>query len=283
MARKRRRRNQASQNKKQKRTNGTVAAPINNNKGDEAQYQRNLNVLGRELLKAVQQEVLPFLKANQESYVMDGLSDDLRAIFEQLNRRFSGVVTAGFAQTVAGNMVNEIDEQNQQRFRSSVRGATGIDPSAIMQEEGLQDFVTASINRNVQLIKSLPEEYFKEIETIVYNGITSGARYSTIAKEITAKVGSANSKLKNRIKTIARNEVTKINSQMAVRRSEELGITEGIYRTVQDERVRPCHAELEGVRYELKKGAWSKTCQKWIIPGVTDVNCRCSYSPVIEV
>ena len=42
----------------------------------------------------------------------------------------------------------------------------------------------------MQLIKSLPEEYFKDISTIVNNGYLSGARYDTIAKQITAKTGS---------------------------------------------------------------------------------------------
>ena len=79
------------------------------------------------------------------------------------------------------------------------------------------------------------------------------------------------------------NEVQTINAQMNQKRNASLGIKEGIFRTSEDEKVRPCHKELNGVRYELSKGAWSKTCGRWIIPGVTDINCRCSFSPVIEV
>ena len=87
----------------------------------------------------------------------------------------------------------------------------------------------------------------------------------------------------NRIKTIARNEVQTINAQISLRRSESLGIKKGIYLTSGDERVRPCHKELDGVEYDLSKGAWSKKCQKYIQPGITDINCRCSFRPVIEV
>ena len=70
------------------------------------------------------------------------------------------------------------------------------------------------------------------------------------------------------------NEVQTINSQITLRRSQSLGITEGIFRTSEDEKVRTCHDELNGVKYLLKKGAWSKTCQKFIQPGITDINCR---------
>lgn len=266
-----------------KPNNRVIAAPIKNNKGDEVTYLKRLNILGRELLKAVQTEVLPFLKANQESYVMDGLSDQLEVIFEVLNKRFTGAVTAGFAETVATTSINELVAQNEQKFRSSIKGVTGIDPSAIMRAEGLEDFVKGAINKNIDLIENLSEEYLKTIKIEVYNGVTSGARYSTIAKRITAETGSANAKLKNRIKTIARNEMSTINAQITLRRSEALGITRGIFRTSDDERVRECHRELDGVEFELKKGAWSKTCEKWIIPGVTDINCRCDYSPIIEL
>lgn len=242
-----------------------------------------MNVLGIALMKAINEEVLPVLKAQQSSYVLDGISDQLEVIFRRLNGRFTGVVTAGFAKATATQMVEKVGSANQRKFESSIRRTTGINPGELISAEGLEDFISGSINKNVSLIKSLPQEYLQQVETIVTNGVTSGARYSTIAKQITALTGSANSKLKGRIKTIAMNEVQTINTQMTIRRSEALGITKGVYRTSEDERVRKCHRELNGKEFELKKGAWSPSCGKFIIPGVTDINCRCTYSPVIEV
>lgn len=259
------------------------AAPVKPLKSEEAAYKRQMNLLAIEMMKAINAEVLPILKAQQSAYVLDGISDTLEVIFRRLNSQFTGVITAGFAKTTAANMVEKVGTTNERKFNNSIIRSTGIDPGMIVSTEGLEDFVKGSINKNVSLIKSLPEEYLKQVETIVMNGVTSGARYSEIAKQITAIKGSANSKLKNRIKTIARNEVQTINAQMTVRRSESLGITKGIFRTSEDERVRKCHTELNGVEFELKKGAWSKSCGKFIKPGITDINCRCTYSPVIEV
>lgn len=235
------------------------------------------------LIQAVRTELLPYLKANQNVYVADGIGDQLGVIFRRLNGTFTGTAVAGFAKNTAAQMVEKVGIANRNRFNRSVAGATGVDLGSIITAEGLEDFITLSINKNVSLIKSLPEEYLKQVETIVNNGVVSGARFSTIEKEITAKVGSANSKLASRIKTIARNEVQTINSQITLRRSEKLGIKRGIYRTSEDERVRTCHKELNGVEFEIAKGAWSKSCQKFIQPGITDINCRCSYSPIIEV
>lgn len=311
-----------------------IAAPVKSQKGIEVKYRKQLNKLGKALIIAVRTEVLAYLKANQSSYVVDGLiitiaesklkfisdsfnmdgeyelwaeykeytdgilkdsqkkikqfkirdgiGDQLGVIFRRLNGLFTGNATISFAQVAASQMVEKVGLANKNKFDRTVTRATGVDLGSIITSEGLENFTALSINKNVSLIKSLPGEYLKQVETIVNNGVISGARFETIAKEITTKTG-ANSKLANRIKTIARNEVQTINSQITLRRSESLGIKKGIYRTSKDERVRKCHDELDGVEFEIKKGAWSKTCRKFIQPGITDINCRCTYSPVIEV
>lgn len=239
--------------------------------------------MGKALVVAVREQVLPFLNANKSTYTIDGIGDQLGIIFSKLNQQFTGVIIAGFAKNTATSMVEKTSKNNKDKFDKSIHRATGVDLGSVITAEGLEDFLSLSINKNVSLIKSLPEEYLKQVETIVNNGVVNGARFSTIAKQITSATGSANSKLANRIKTIARNEIQTINAQITLRRSDALGITRGIYRTSEDERVRPCHAELNGVEFELKKGAWSKSCGRFIQPGITDINCRCSYSPIIEV
>lgn len=306
-----------------KKNKQAIASPVKSQRGLEVAYRKQLNKLGKALLKSIRIELLPFLKSQQPTYVADsapvdlsyiqdhfegseyilddsyiryrdtilfesrkhlsdGIGSQLGVIFRRINSQFSGTAMASFAEFTASEAVEKTARVNKQKFDRSVHRATGVDFGAVVSGEGLDDFVELSVNKNVSLIKSLPEEYLTQIETIVNNGVVSGARYRTIEKEIIGKTG-ANSKLNNRIKTIARNEIQTINSQITLRRSEKLGIKEGIFRTSQDEKVRKCHKELNGERYEIAKGAWSKTCQKFIQPGITDINCRCSYSPIIEV
>lgn len=267
-----------------KRKKKTVKAkPITSLRGLEKEYQKELMLLGRALAKAIKTELLPMLKAEQSSYVVDGVANNLAAIFGKLNKEFNGTATLSFANQTAGAIVKKTEQKNKKRFDQSVKAATGVDLGSVISAEGLGEFIQLNVGNNVNLIKSIPEEYLKSVETIVTNGVSSGARYSTIEKQILSKTGSANSKLINRIKTIARNEISTINSQITLRRSEALGIKKGIYRTADDERVRKSHAELNGKEYVLAKGAWSPSAQKLIIPGLTDINCRCSYSPIIDV
>lgn len=265
-------------------TNKTrTASPVKSQKGLERKYRRELNKLGRALIKSVNTELLPFLKAEQSTYVSDGISASLALIFEKLNSRFSGTAIAGFSQNVASTMVNTVGISNKNKFDKTVKAATGVDLGAVVTTEGLNEFVDLSINKNVSLIKSLPEEYLKQVEVIVNNGVTSGTRFSTIAKEISGAVGSANSKLAGRIKTIAMNEVQTINAQITKRRTEALGVTDGIWRTSEDEKVRKCHDVRNGKKFSLNKGLFSSCDGKFLFPGITDINCRCSFSPIIEV
>lgn len=267
---------------KKKKIKTKIIPAIKSQRALEVKYRRQLNKLGKALIQAVNEEVLAYIETQQETYIADGIGDQLGLIFKKLTARFTGTATFSFAKSTAEQFVNKVGISNKKKFDRTVQRATGVDLGAIITSEGLEDFVTLSVNKNVGLIKSLPEEYLKQVETIVNNGVVSGARFSTIKKEIISKTG-ANAKLAGRIKTIAMNEIQTINAQMTLRRSETLGIKEGLYRTSEDERVRQCHKELNGVRYDLSKGAWSKTCQKFIQPGITDINCRCSYSSIINI
>lgn len=241
-------------------------------RGLERKYQRELAKLGKALTKAVRVELLPYLKAQQPGYVADSLGADLATIFRKLNQQFTGTMAISFAQTTATNMVEETGRKNKAKFDRSVKVATGVDLGSVVREEGLQDFIELSVNKNVSLIKSLPEEYLKSVETIVNNGVIEGTRFSEIAKKITARTGSANSKLANRIRTIARNEVSTLNAQISQRRSENLGITRGIWRTSEDESVRECHVKRNGKEYNISKGLYSNCDGKTIKPG-EEINC----------
>lgn len=269
-----------------------VATPVKPLIAQERRYRIELMKLGRLLAKSIRAEVLPFIKAHEQEYVLDGVGSNLEIIFGKLNTRFSGIISAGFASSTATQMVTKVTKTNKKKFDASIERAMGVDLGAILQAEGLVDFMETSINRNVSLIKSLPSEYLKSVETIVTNGVTSGARYSTIANQILGKVGTANSHLSGRIKTIAMNEIQTINSQLNLRRSDALGITEGYWRTGEDEKVRgnpsgkyptakPSHYKLNGVRFNLKKGAKTEVGTH-IKPG-EEINCRCSYSPIIDL
>lgn len=256
--------------------------PIKSQRAMELAYTVELNKIGSLMLAEIRKELLPYLKNNEQTYRSDSLGDDIGKIFNGFSAKFTGSLSGSLAESIANKFVAKVDLWNKKKFNKSIERASGVDLGNIVATEGLSDFLSLSSQKNASLIKSLPEKFFSDIEVIVNNGLVNGTKYNEIAKQIMSKTG-ASGKLASRIKTIARNETQTLNAQLTVRRSKSLGIKRGVYITAGDVSVRACHKELNGVEFDLNKGAWSKICQKYIIPGVTDINCRCSYSPIIEV
>lgn len=259
-------------------------------KGQGLAYFRQLNRLVIELKRAVKEQVLSVLKARKSEFVSDGIGIDIITILAQMKQRYSQENVGIRANNIAVPAVNQVVGSNQRKFEKLVSNTVGVDIAGILTGEGLTDFVETQVVKNSTLITNMTSEYLKEVETVIINGVNSGLRYEEIAKQIQARTGSAGSKLTNKARLIARNEVANINSQLTKRRSEDLGIKEFIWSTSDDERVRgdpgglypdakPSHFRLDGKRFSWKDGA--KTINGSIWPG-SEINCRCVAINVIS-
>lgn len=274
--------------RKKNRVTAKTAPP---RKGLEFQYFRQLKQITRELQKEVSEMVLMLLKTRKREFQSDGIGLDVNQVLASLKQKWGS--QGGFVNSAKGiglAMVNRVNASNRGAFVRNLQGAVGVDINAILREEELRDFVESQVSKNVSIIENLPVNYLNQIEILVNNGVSQGLRFEEIAKQITAKTGSANAKLLNRIKTIARNEVANINSQLNKRRSETLGIKKFIWQTAMDERVRgnpgglypnarPSHYHLNGKEFTWRKGAKTSAGSVW--PG-SQINCRCVAINVIS-
>lgn len=129
---------------------------------------------------------------------------------------------------------------------------------------------------NVALIESIPAQFFAEIETTVKDAVQSGRLTRDVMKDLQGRYGVS----KSRAELIARDQIGKLNGQLTEQRQTSLGITEYIWSTSKDRRVRDMHADLEG------------TVQRWDDPPVTNENgdrnhpggdyqCRCVSVPIL--
>lgn len=162
---------------------------------------------------------------------------------------------------------------NKTRFYSAMEGAIGINLQTIVQNEGLEDILVATTRENVALIRSIPEEYFKKIETVVFTGTTRSNAAGSMIKQI-QKIGKVTA---NRAKLIARDQTSKLNAALTQQRSENLGVEEYIWRTAGDERVRETHRSKNG-----KVFRWDNPPKDTGHPG-QDIQCRCVAQPIIKV
>lgn len=261
---------QEKQKRKSKKVKEKTPRPIKTPKGVEVKYRKTLQSLAKKLSNLATAELIPVLKQLQPEYVNDGYALSLSQVFDRMVGTFANIDKQ--AQIVAGSFVDGTNSNNRKRFYSAIEKSVGVDLSSIVQGEQLEDILIGSTRENVTLIKSIPAEYFKKIETIVFTGTTQGNKVSSMIKDIQKLNGST----KKRAKLIARDQTSKLNSVLNQQRQQNLGVEEYIWRTADDGKVREDHAANNGKRFR-----WDKP-PKTGHPG-EGIQCRCIAQPIIEI
>ena len=123
---------------------------------EAVQYFKELNKLTTAMREDIRKELIPALQALESQYSMDGYADQLTQLIGRLSLKYSNIATAG-AKPVSEKMVKSISSKNQKAFNALVNKAVGVDLSSIIADEGLEDFLEAQVNKNVALIKSIPD------------------------------------------------------------------------------------------------------------------------------
>lgn len=163
------------------------------------------------------------------------------------------------------------------RLAASVHKSIGIDISKVLSDtSGLADEMAKARRANVELIQSIPEQYFDKIDDAIGDAWENGEHFETLADRI-EEIGDVT---ESRAALIARDQTSKMNSAFNQVRQTSLGVTSYVWQTAEDERVRDSHADLDGQTFE------------WDDPPSVDgepanpgepINCRCVASPVLDL
>jgi SPP1 gp7 family putative phage head morphogenesis protein len=247
----------------------------------EAQYRRQLLAITGRLKSLTNARLLPVLKQYESDYVRvsDGLFADITsgATYMAIERMIASIaaeVASGIGQAaeiIAAQLVSAVDHQNTDTLQSSIQQAYGIDITQLLRAQNIQPTLALAQHVNVNLIKSVPAQYFERLNSTVLTGIQQGQRYSEIADSIQDIYGVTDS----RAKLIARDQTSKTNAAIAETRQTDLGIEEYTWLTAGDERVRQTHADNDGLVFR-----WDSPPAETGHPG-HDINCRCVAIPMI--
>jgi len=141
----------------------------------------------------------------------------------------------------------------------------------------VRDAFEASLFENVSLIKSIPEQYFKQVEGVVMRSYTAGRDLETMVKELRALYPKA----QDRAELIARDQSNKANAVVNRARQMELGLTKAIWlHSHAGKHPRPSHVAANGKEYEIAQGCYIDG--SFINPGEM-INCRCSSRVVLPI
>jgi len=257
---------------RKKNSNEIIAPAIEESKRVMISYRKDLNTLITLMTKDVMNNLVAFLRTNRNQFVADSFSMDLRDLVNGVKRKYRDITPA--ASRIASEAVIGEARDNTKKFDKGMERITGgISLGRVLTQEGLNDVIQTQIATNVDLIQSIPDQYFKQISTIIYQGVSEGQKVGNITREIQKVTGTT----RNRAKLIARDQIQKTNSLITQQRQADLGVQEYVWQTSRDDRVRPTHVANNGKTFR-----WDSPPPKTGHPG-HDINCRCVARAIIPL
>lgn len=159
------------------------------------------------------------------------------------------------------------------KFITGVKAATGFDVSAVVRPEDLDGFVDALVKRNVSLITEVSEQTRQRIERAVVDAQLKQKPVSELKSELRDILG----KQAKRADLIATDQLEKLSTQVVARRAKQAGLTQYVWHTQGDSKVRPAHAALNGTLQDTSNSSHGDGGQLPREP----IRCRCYATWVV--
>lgn len=249
--------------------------PVHPNRGIEVDYRNRLLKLIDEMHNSVMYWLGAAYKANPPHMASDATpAAELKAALRKLNKRWQ-------------KRFNELAPDLARYFAKSISKRSDKALMAILKKAGIaiefkmtkaqKDILQATVQANVALIKSIPQQYHTHIEGIVMRSVQEGRDLKTLARHLQKNYGVT----RRRAALIARDQNNKATAALHRARQVELGITHAIWLySGAGKHPRPAHVAMNGKRFDVKKGMWDRDEKAWVLPGVL-INCRCISKSII--
>ena len=208
--------------------------------------------------------------------ITDLAENVLNALYEEWSGRFEDL-----ARQKVQELLVDILKVSKSGVTSSVRKmAEGVTISVSEQTQQMKEVFRASVNENVALIKSIPEQYFNRLRGDVMRTITTE---NSSLGELTANIQKYGGMTYRRASNIAMDQTRKAYQSFNQQMLGQAGIKKGIWiHTGGTEHPRPKHKAFHKKEFDLSKGApIGDEGGNYVFPGQC-VNCRCTFIPIIE-
>lgn len=140
-----------------------------------------------------------------------------------------------------------------------------------------RDVLHATVNQNVSLIKSIPQQYLHRVEGLVMRSVQTGRDLGQLTKDLQKEFKVT----KRRAALIARDQNNKATAALTRARQVELGIEKAIWvHSHAGKTPRPTHLKMDGKKYDISKGMYDSAEKRYVLPGEL-INCRCFSKSVV--
>jgi uncharacterized protein with gpF-like domain len=260
---------------------------LNYNASIQAWYVRSLRKLIAKMTTETKQEIMKlFKKLPVETFTTatdESISSQARILMNQLLEKFESLFSKE-SKSLADTMMSRTLKSSDASVEASLKELSGglTIKSNIMPAQ-LTEAVTASVAENVSLIKSIPNQYFKDITGAVMRSITSGAGLYDLVPEIKKYEGVT----QRRAELIALDQTRKAYTSVNAIKLDKLGVTHFKWlHSGGGQHPRASHIGIDRKIFSFancvaEQAALGVPKEDRGLPGVP-INCKCTFSPVIE-
>lgn len=203
--------------------------------------------------------------------VMNDIADRLIDLRERWVATFSDA-----AVTIAPKFVSAVDSTATKSLKRSI-GEKDLPKVKFTMTPEMKQAVDGIVAENVSLIKSIPEKYFTQVQTITLQSITRGRDLQYMTEELQKQFGVT----RRRAEHIAIDQNNKATAELSRVRQKSLGIKRGIWiHSGGGSHPRPKHVKANGQEFDLDKGLPVGDNGEYVLPG-QEINCGCSWKPVL--
>lgn len=256
-----------------------IGGPLNPNAGLRVWYRKRLERMIEAMHRSVQKWILAAYRANEPA-VAELASDEtpsaaIRKVIEKLTGKWLSQFDKG-AKELADYFALAANKRTDAALQAILERA-GISIGKFKMTAAQRDVIEAAVQENVGLIKSIPQEYLKNVEGDVMRAVQVGGAAGDLAKKLEKNYGVS----MRRAKLISRDQTAKATSVMGRARYLELGIEKAIWRHSSAGKVpRKTHLRNDGKEYSVTEGWFDPDVGEFIQPGAL-INCRCTSKPII--
>ncbi len=211
---------------------------LGNSKADGIAYAKQLRAITKLMTNETKKELDALMSSDkakdfftatnpEDSDKSGGLGMQAELIMGSLALKY-GNLFMNNARLLATTMVTKMSQRGEKKLTKSIDkmlGGNAIDVKKITPQ--LSNVIQSSIAENVQLIKSIPQEYFNYVEGSVYRSIAGGDSQGIgrLTKDLHQMLSKRDQQVMNRAKNIALDQTRKAYSSINAQRMKDAGMT----------------------------------------------------------
>lgn len=248
----------------------------------EQKYHKELDILTRRMVLTTQREIERLFSSSLagDVFAQDAsLSSQARILLNRLSVRFNRAFSDKASELI-GRMLSRASRESKVQLGASLKQISGgLTIKVADMPADLKEQLTAITNANVDLIKSIPEQYLFKVKQSVMHSITSA---DGGLKSLIPQLESISGHTYKRVKQIALDQTRKAYQGMNIERAKAAGVKKGIWvHTGGSKEPRSKHVKFNGQVFELAKGAPIGENGEYVMPS-EEYYCRCTFIPILD-